>query len=59
MLNGGLMYEQKIYRTEVLNKMGHVFERYRFLMRTKSFNKEQMETIDYHLSEIMKVLNNF
>ncbi len=52
------MYEQKIYRTEVLNKMGHVFERYRFLIRSKSFNKEQMETIDYHLSEIMKVLND-
>ena len=52
------MYEQKIYRTEVLNKMSHVFERYRFLIRSKSFNKEQIETIDYHLSEIMKVLND-
>ncbi len=53
------MYEQKIYRTEVLNKMGHVFERYRFLMRSRSFDKKQVETIDYHLSEIMKVLNEF
>jgi hypothetical protein len=52
------MYTQKISRTEVLNKMGHVFERYRFLIRSKSFKKEQMETIDYHLSEIMKVLND-
>jgi len=51
------MYEQKIYRTEVPNKMGHVFERYRFLIRSKSFKKEQVETIDYHLSKIMKVLN--
>lgn len=52
------MYEQKIYGTEVLNKMDHVFERYKFLMRSKSFKQEQMETIDYHLSEIMKVLND-
>ncbi len=52
------MYEQKTYRTEVLNKMDHVFERYKFLLRTKSFNKDQIETIDYHLSEIIKVLND-
>ena len=52
------MNEQKMYRTEVLNKMDHVFERYKFLVRTKSFNKEQIETIDYHLSEIIKVLND-
>ncbi|HEX7469087.1 MAG TPA: hypothetical protein VF324_10975 [Methanobacterium sp.] len=51
------MYQEKIYGNDVLNKMGHVFERFRFLMRTKSFKKEQMEIIDYHLSEIMKVLN--
>ena len=52
------MNEQKMYRTEVLNKMDHVFERYKFLVRTKSFNKEPIETIDYHLSEIIKVLND-
>lgn len=53
------MFQQnKISRNEVLNKMGHVFERFRFLMRTKSLDKMQIETIDYHISEIMKVLNN-
>lgn len=51
------MFEEKIYRNEVLNKMGHVFERFRFLMRTKSLNQDQIKTIDYHLTEIMKVLN--
>ncbi|MEN4018394.1 MAG: hypothetical protein PQ975_00705 [Methanobacterium sp.] len=51
------MFQNKVYRNEVLNKMGHVFERFSFLMRTRSLNKEQVETIDYHLSEIMKVLN--
>lgn len=51
------MFEERIYRNEVLGKMGHVFERFRFLMRTKALNKDQMETIDYHISEIMKVLN--
>ncbi len=53
-----MFQESKVYRNEVLNKMGHVFERFRFLMRTKSLSKEQIETIDYHISEIMKVLNN-
>jgi hypothetical protein len=51
------MYQEKIYRNDVLNKMDHIFERFRFLMRSKSFEKEQIEIIDYHLSEIMKVLN--
>lgn len=54
---GDRMFQEKIYRTELLNKMGHVFERFRFVMRTKSLNQEEIETIDYHLSEIMKVLN--
>jgi hypothetical protein len=53
------MFEEKIYRNEVLNKMGHVFERFRFLMRTRSLDQDQIKTIDYHLSEIMKVLNEF
>lgn len=51
------MFQEKIYRSELLNKMEHVFERFRFLMRNRSLDKDQIETIDYHLSEIMKVLN--
>lgn len=52
------MYNQeRIHRNEILNKMGHVFERFRFLLRTKSFTEEQIEIIDYHLSKIMEVLN--
>jgi len=51
------MYQERIYRTDVLNKMGHVFERFRFVIRSRSLSKEQLKTIDYHLSEIMKVLN--
>ncbi|MGF7117314.1 hypothetical protein [Methanobacterium oryzae] len=51
------MFQEKIYRTELVNKMGHVFERFRFVVRTKSLNQKEIETIDYHLSEIMKVLN--
>ena len=53
-----MFQEKNISRNEVLDRMGHVFERLRFLMRTKSLKKEQIETIDYHISEIMKVLNN-
>ncbi len=51
------MFQEKVYRTEVLNKMGHVFERFRILMRTSSLQQEEIETIDYHLSQIIKVLN--
>ncbi|MDI6723857.1 MAG: hypothetical protein QMD61_04360 [Methanobacterium sp.] len=51
------MFQEKIYRNDVLNKMGHVLERFRILMRTNSIKKEEIETIDHHLSEIMKVLN--
>lgn len=54
---GDEMFQEKIYRNDVLNKMGHVLERFRILMRTNSIKKEEIETIDYHLSEIMKVLN--
>lgn len=53
------MFQNKISRNEMLNKMGHVFERFRFLIRTKSLENEEMELIDYHLSEIMKVLNKY
>lgn len=55
--SGDKMFQEKIYRTELVNKMGHVFERFRFVVRTKSLNQKEIETIDYHLSEIMKVLN--
>lgn len=51
------MFEEKIYINEVINKMEHVFERFRYLTRTRSLDQDQMKTIDYHLSEIMKVLN--
>ncbi len=53
------MFEDKIYANEIIDKMEHVFERFRFLMRSKSFNKDQIQTIDHHLTEIIKVLNEF
>ncbi len=55
--NGDEMFQEKINRNEVLNKMGHVFERFRILMRTNSIKKEEIELIDYHITEIMKILN--
>lgn len=55
--SGDEMFQEKIYRTDLLNKMGHVFERFRFVVRSKPLKQEEIETIDYHLSEIMKVLN--
>jgi len=54
---GGEMFQEKIYRNDVLNKMGHVYERFRILMRTSSLQQDEIETIDYHLSQIIKVLN--
>ncbi|MCC7557165.1 MAG: hypothetical protein KO217_00590 [Methanobacteriaceae archaeon] len=51
------MYQNKVYVTDLINKMGHISERFRLLSRTKSFRKEKVETIDYHLTEIMKILN--
>jgi len=51
------MFQEKVYRNEVINKMGHIFERFRILMRTNSIKKEEIEVIDYHLTEIMKILN--
>lgn len=53
------MFEDKIYANEIIDKMEHVFERFRFLMRSKSFNKDQIQIIDHHLTEIIKVLNEF
>ena len=51
------MYQNKVYVTDVINKMGQIIERFRLLSRKKSFSKEEIENIDYHLSEIMKILN--
>jgi len=51
------LYQDRVYINDVFNKMGHIFERFKFLMRSKSFNKEQVEAIDHHLTEIMKILN--
>jgi len=51
------MYENKIYLNELLNKMNHILERMRYLSRSRSFKKDQIEKIDYHLTEIMKILN--
>jgi hypothetical protein len=53
------MFEEKIYINEVITKMGHVFERFRYLTRTKPLDQDQMKVINYHLSEIMKVLNEY
>lgn len=51
------LYHEKIYTNDVLNKMAHVYERFRILTRSKSFNKDQIQKIDYHITEIMKILN--
>ncbi len=48
---------QKVNRSEVLNKMGHVYERFRFLSRTRSLTDDQIEDIDQQLSRIIDVLN--
>ena len=48
---------QKVNRSEVLHKMGHVYERFQFLSRTRSLSDDQVEAIDQHLSQIMEVLN--
>ena len=53
------MYQNKVYVTDLLNKMGHIIERFRLLSRKKSFKKEEIDNIDYHLSEIMKILNKY
>ncbi|MGB9936376.1 MAG: hypothetical protein ACPK7O_01515 [Methanobacterium sp.] len=54
-----MFQENKISRNEMLTKMGHVFERFKFLMRTRTLENKEMEIIDYHLSEIMKILNKY
>lgn len=51
------MFEEKIYINDLISKMGHVFERFRYLTRTRPLNEDQMKVINYHLSEIIKVLN--
>jgi hypothetical protein len=52
------MYENKIHLNELLTRMNHILERMRYLSRSKSFKKDQIEKIDYHLTEIMKILND-
>ncbi|NYB52061.1 MAG: hypothetical protein HVN35_05850 [Methanobacteriaceae archaeon] len=47
----------KVNRTEVLYKMDHIFERFKFISRSRSLSDEQINNIDYHLSEIIEVLN--
>lgn len=51
------MYQNRVYITDILNRMNHVSERLRYLSRSRSFKKEQVEKIDYHLNEITKILN--
>jgi hypothetical protein len=53
---GDGMY-RRVNRSDVLNRMGHVFERFQFMMRTRSLSDEQLENIDNHLSQIIEVLN--
>lgn len=53
------MYPTRTYMNELLNRMDHVFERMRILSRTRSFRKEEIEKINYHLTEIMKILNQY
>lgn len=53
------MYQSKVYVNDILNKMSHVLERFTFLSRSKSFKKEDVDQIDYHLNEIMRILNGY
>jgi len=48
---------QKVNRSEVLSRMGQVYERFQFLSRTRSLSDEQIADIDQHLSRIIEVLN--
>ncbi|OPY26250.1 MAG: hypothetical protein A4E27_00766 [Methanobacterium sp. PtaU1.Bin242] len=52
------MYQERVYRNDVLNKMDNVLQRFRFLLRSRSIPQDKIETIDYHLGEIMEVLND-
>ncbi|MBU4534897.1 MAG: hypothetical protein KKF16_03525 [Euryarchaeota archaeon] len=51
------MYQEGVYLSEVLSRMNHVFERFRHLSRTRSLKKHQIEEIDYHITEITRILN--
>jgi len=48
---------QKVNRSEVLSRMGHVYERFQFLSRNRSLSDDQIADIDQHLSRIIEVLN--
>lgn len=54
---GVILYRSKIYVNEILNRMNQIFERFTYLSRSKTFKKEQIDQIDYHINEIMKILN--
>lgn len=45
------------YISSILIRMDHVCERMKILSRTRVLKKEDVEKIDYHLIQIMKVLN--
>ncbi|MDI9623346.1 MAG: hypothetical protein QFX38_00425 [Methanothermobacter sp.] len=45
------------YISSLLIRMDHVYERMKILSRTRALKKEDMERIDYHLTQIMKILN--
>jgi len=45
------------YISSILVRMDHVCERMKILSRTRVLKREDIEKIDYHLTQIMKVLN--
>lgn len=53
------MYPTRTYMNELLTRMDHVFERMRIVSRTRSLKREEIEEIDHHLSEIMRILNKY
>ena len=55
MLKG--MFLMESYISSLLIRMDHVCERMKILTRTRVLKKEDMERIDYHLTQIMRILN--
>ncbi|ADL57689.1 MULTISPECIES: hypothetical protein [unclassified Methanothermobacter] len=53
------MYPTRTSMHELLVRMDHVFERIRILGRTRALRKDEIEEIDRHLTEIMKILNRY
>ncbi|MDI9614554.1 MULTISPECIES: hypothetical protein [Methanothermobacter] len=54
-----IMYPTRTSMHELLVRMDHVFERIRILGRTRALRKDEIEEIDRHLTEIMKILNRY